>query len=119
MNEREGLLRRLRVTTVCILCGDEDELLVAELRELPAMPLRCPRCHGSMVAVESTVLWLPDPNVRFDWDADVPRRGRPPKRRAEAIKSDVLTVEHVRSLLDLRHQDRDRAQHLPDAEHEA
>jgi hypothetical protein len=95
MNEREGLLRRLRVTTLCILGGDEDELMVAELCELPAMRLRCPRCHGSVVAVESKVLWLPDPNVRFDWDADVPRRGRPPKRRAEAINSDMLTIESM------------------------
>jgi len=95
VNEREGFLRRLRVTTLCIFCGDEEELLVTELRELPAMPLRCSRCRGSMVAAESKVLWLPDPNVRFDWDADAPRRGRPPKPRAAAINSDVLTLESL------------------------
>jgi hypothetical protein len=80
-----GFLRRLLVKTLCILCGDEDELLVAELRELPSMPRCCPRCRGSMVAAEWKVMWLPDPNVRFDWDADAPRRGRPPKRHTEAI----------------------------------
>ena len=95
MNEREGFLQRLRVTTLCILCGDEDELMVAEPQELPAMPLRCRRCRGSSVAAESKVLWVPDPNVRFDWDADAPRRGRPPKRPPRAIDSDVSTIESM------------------------
>jgi hypothetical protein len=90
VNQREGFLRRLRVTTICILCGDEDELLVMELRELPAMPLRCSRCRGHSVAAEWNVLWLPDPSVRFDWDAGAPRRGRPPKHPLVSRR----TLEH-------------------------
>ena len=79
-----GFLQRQLVTLGCLSCGDDSQQLVEDLAELGPLPRRCDRCGGSVLATDSSVRWILDPAQRFNWAADAPKIGRPPKRRAVA-----------------------------------
>jgi hypothetical protein len=94
--ERRRSVVRVRAELACLLCGRDQGVLEAatwpptgpvRLHPAPGHPamrldagrLHCVTCGGRVVATEVTShrIWI---DVPIDWQAERPRRGRPPKR---------------------------------------
>src|ERR1700730_16239138 len=103
--ERRRSVVRVRAEVTCLLCGRDQGVLEAatwpptgsvRLHPAPGHPavrfdgagrLHCVTCGGRVVATEVTShrIWI---DVPIDWQAERPRRGRPPKRLAAQRTAD-------------------------------
>jgi hypothetical protein len=95
--ERRRSVVRVRAELTCLVCGRDQGVLEAaswpptgpvKLHPVPGQPgvrldaagrLHCVTCGGRLIATEVTSyrVWI---DVPIDWQAERPRRGRPPKR---------------------------------------